>query len=259
MNKVAILAGMIAGSLLLGTLVVVGGDLMKAPPHADGQASGTPTGTGLPWQIEVRPDGSSRVMGLTLSTGPGASTLADVRRLFGAEVQVAIIAAPGEAGSLEAFVDPAQLGFVSGKLVVTAKLDDDALKGLRDRAIKSDFMESATRKYTLSRADEALALKAPISSLSFIPQARLDADAILARFGQPAKRVQSNGHLEHFLYPDKGLDVILDTEGKELLQYVAPAAFEQLSAPLDASQAASAASSAASAPTAAPTGQPARP
>lgn len=236
MNKVAILAGMVAGSLLLGTLVVVGGDRMKATPDQASQAAGAEPSPGLPWQIEARPDGSSRVMGLTLSKGPDASTLADVRRLFGAEVQVAIIAAPGEAGSLEAFVDPAQLGFVSGKLVVTARLDDDALKGLRDRAIKSDFMESATRKYTLSPEDEALALKAPIASLSFIPQARLDVDAILARFGQPARRVKSNGHLEHFLYPHKGLDVILDSEGKELLQYVAPAAFEQLSAPLAASQ-----------------------
>lgn len=236
MNKVAILAGMVAGSLLLGTLVVVGGDRMKAPAPEASQTAGTESAPGLPWQIEARPDGSSRVMGLTLSTGPDASTLADVRRLFGAEVQVAIIAAPGEAGSLEAFVDPAQLGFVSGKLVVTARLDDAALKGLRERAIKSDFMESATRKYTLAPEDEAQALKAPIASLSFIPQARLDVDAILARFGQPARRVKSNGHLEHFLYPDKGLDVILDTEGKELLQYVAPAAFERLSAPLAASQ-----------------------
>ena len=242
MNKVLTVAGMVAGSLLLATLVVVGGDRMKAPPPAGTQASAPASGVGLPWQVETHPDGSSRVMGLTLSTGPDASTLADVRRLFGADASIAVIAAPGEDGSLEAFVDPAQLGFVSGKLVVTARLDADTLKGLRERALKSDFMESATRKYTLSPADEALALKAPISSLSFIPQARLDADAILARFGQPARRVQSNGHLEHFLYPSKGLDVILDTEGKELLQYVAPAAFDQLSAPLDAARAASSAS-----------------
>ena len=247
MNKVAILAGMVAGSLLLGTLVVVGGDLMKAPAPSASPASGAPTGPGLPWQIEVRPDGSSRVMGLTLTDGAGASTLADVRRLFGPEVPIAVIAAPGEDGSLEAFVDPAQLGFVSGKLVVTARLDAATLRGLRERATKSDFMESTTRKYTLSPADEALALKAPVAALSFIPQARLDADAILARFGQPARRVKSNGHLEHFLYPEKGLDVILDTEGKELLQYVAPSSFERLSAPLEAARSAPA-------PAAVPTG-----
>lgn len=254
MNKVAILAGMVAGSLLLGTLVVVGGSLTKSHAPEASQAAGAASGPGLPWQIEVRPDGSSRVMGLTLSNGPEASTLADVRRVFGAEVQIAVIAAPGEAGSLEAFVDPAQLGFVSGKLVVTARLDAATLQGLRERALKSDFMESATRKYTLSPADEALALKAPVAALSFIPQARLDADAILARFGQPARRVQSNGHLEHFLYPDKGLDVILDTEGKELLQYVPPADFDRLSAPLEASRASSSAASSASAPTGQPPG-----
>jgi hypothetical protein len=236
MNKVAILAGMVAGSLLLGTLVVVGGDMMKAPLPAPSGSSGVTAASGLPWQIEVRPDGSSRVMGLTLSAGRDASTLGDVRQRFGAEVQVAIIASPGEAGSLEAFVDPAQAGFVSGKLVVTAQVEPAALQGMRERAVKSDFMESATRKYTLAADDLAVALQSPIVSLSFIPQARLDAEAILARFGPPARRVQSNGHLEHFLYPEKGLDVILDSEGKELLQYVAPAHFERLTAPLVASQ-----------------------
>ena len=154
MNKVAIIAGMVAGSLLLGTLVVVGGDMSKAPSTAASQAAdatnSTQTGTGLPWQIDARPDGSSRVMGLTLSTGSDASTLADVRRLFGAEVPIAIIAAPGEAGSARSLRGPAQLGFVSGKLVVTAQVDAATLKGLRERALKSAFMESATRKYTLS-------------------------------------------------------------------------------------------------------------
>jgi len=236
MNKVAILAGMVAGSLLLGTLVVMGGDMVKAPPSDPGASGVAPGAIGLPWQIEVRPDGSSRVMGLTLSATSDASTLSDVRQHFGAEVQVAIIAAPGEPGSLEAFVDPAQAGFVSGKLVVTARIEPAVLQGMRERAVKSDFMESATRKYTLAPDDLSQALKAPVAALSFIPQARLDADAIVARFGTPTRRVQSNGHLEHFLYPSKGLDVILDSEGKELLQYVAPAEFERLSAPLTASQ-----------------------
>ena len=233
MNKVGILAAMVAGSLALGTLVVVGGDVARTP-DANGPASQGAAATGLPWQIETLPGGASRVMGLTLSDGPEASTLADVRRLFGPEVQLAVIAAPGENGSLEAFVDPAVLGFVAGKLVVSAALPADTLKGLRERAVKSEFMESATRKHTLAPDDLATALAAPITALSFIPQARLDAEAIVARFGEPSRRVRSNGHLEHFLYPEKGVDVILDAEGKELLQYVAPRHFHRLSAPLEA-------------------------
>ena len=165
-----------------------------------------------------------------------------MRQRFGVDTQIAIIAAPGEDGTLEAFVDPAQAGFIAGKLVVTAALPASTLHSLRERALKSEFMESTTRKYTLRHEDEAQALQARIVALSFIPQASLDADIILARFGTPAARVRSNERQEHFLYPDKGLDVILDTEGKELLQYVAPRDFERLRAPLQAAQAASAAS-----------------
>ena len=36
----------------------------------------------------------------------------------------------------------------------------------------------------------------------------------------------------HLLYPDKGLDVVVDSEGKELLQYVAPKDFALLREPL---------------------------
>ena len=116
--------------------------------------------------------------------------------------------------------------------MITAHLPAADIRAMRERAIKSEFMESTTRKYTLAPADLDVALKAPITALSFIPQANLDADTIVARFGQPAERVRSNGHLEHFLYPAKGLDLALDTEGKELLQYVAPADFERLRQPL---------------------------
>ena len=225
------------------------GDPQGSPPgNPQGQAAKA-SGTPLPWQVTAHPDGSSEALGLTLGTG----TLADVRQRFGTDTQIAIIAAPGEDGTLEAFVDPAQAGFIAGKLVVTAALPVATLRSLRERALKSEFMESTTRKYTLHPEDEALALQARIVALSFIPQASLDADIILARFGTPAARVRSHERQEHFLYPDKGLDVILDTEGKELLQYVAPRDFERLRAPLQAAQAASAASAspAASAPQAA--------
>ncbi|WP_338440715.1 hypothetical protein, partial [uncultured Aquabacterium sp.] len=181
------------------------GDPQGNPQGQAAKAAGTPP----PWLVTAHPDGSSEALGLALGTG----TLADVRQRFGADTQVAIIAAPGEDGSLEAFVDPAQAGFIAGKLVVTAALPASSpatLRSLRERALKSEFMESTTRKYTLRAEDEALALQARIVALSFIPQASLDADIILARFGTPAARLRSNDRQEHFLYPDKGLDVILD-------------------------------------------------
>lgn len=231
MNKVWIVSGLVATSLALGTLIVVGHDLLS--PH---DAAQTSTKAGLPWQVEILPNGASKVMGLTLGSAHApastASTLGDAQQQWPEAMQIAIIAAPGEDGLLEAFVDPASAGFITGKVVLTAQLPSAEIRAMRERAIKSEFMESTTRKYTLAPADLQTALKAPITALSFIPQANLDADTVTARFGQPAQRVRSNGHLEHFLYPAKGLDLALDSQGKELLQYVAPADFDRLRQPL---------------------------
>lgn len=235
MNKVSIVSGLVAASLALGALIVLGHDLLAPRDTARASAKAA----GLPWQVEILPGGASKVMGLTLAPSAAAaglsqaaSTLADAQQQWGEAMQIAIIAAPGEDGVLEAFVDPASAGFITGKAVITAQLNRDDIRAMRERAIKSEFMESTTRKYTLTPADLQTALKAPITALSFIPQANLDADTVVARFGTPAERVRSNGHLEHFLYPAKGLDLALDSEGKELLQYVAPAEFDRLRQPL---------------------------
>lgn len=239
MKQVWIVSGLVVAALAVAALIVKGHD------SANGPAPLPPIGqdqeaSGLPWQIEVLRNGSSMVMGLTLAHGGrGGSTLQSVADQWGQGMEVAIVAAPGEDGTLEAFVDPASAGFISGKAVITVQLPAPEIRAMRERAVKSAFMDSTTRKYTLAAADLQTAMKAPIQSLSFIPQANLDEATVVARFGQPAERVRGNAHVEHFLYPAKGLDLALDTEGKELLQYVAPASFELLRAPLKAALTAS--------------------
>lgn len=225
------LGGMVAASLALGTLVVGGAKYFSA---ADGHGpQGTAPEAGLPWQIETLQGGASKVMGLRLAPDGQGSTLADAQTRWGPDMQVAVIAAPGEDGMLEAFVDPARAGFVTGKVVLSFRLDGATVRAMRERAVKSEFMESTTRKYTLSPADLQAAMKAPLSALSFIPQANLDEGAVVARFGEPAERLPSTDkRTMHFLYPAKGLDLALNSEGKELLQYVAPGEFSRLQAPL---------------------------
>ncbi|MCB1960543.1 MAG: hypothetical protein KDE68_08475 [Rhodocyclaceae bacterium] len=184
----------------------------------------------LPWNIEALPDGNSRVFGLTLNQ----STLADLKAAFGPDVEIAIVGTRSEAGALEAYVASAHAGFITGKLVATAAIDADQLAGMLSRAAKREFMESTTVKSTLSAADLATALTLPIQALSFIPTVNLDLDAVTTRFGAPARQIAANDHQTHLLYPAKGLDVIVDSEGKELLQYVAPRDFDRLSGPLEA-------------------------
>lgn len=182
---------------------------------------------GLPWQIEVTPEGT-RVFGLTL----GRSTLNEARARFGAELEVAVVAAPGEAGALEAYVANATLGAVTGRLILAADLPAEELAGVRERAAKVEYMESTTRKYRPAPADLARVMDRPIAAITLIPSVNLDKATIRQRFGTPAEQLGGGKSLQHLLYPAKGLAVTLDPEGKEVLQYVAPADFARLRDPL---------------------------
>jgi hypothetical protein len=219
MKLIAAIIALTAAAILAPLLFVMVGD---APPAAPPE--------GLPWQIDVLPDGGTQVFGLA----PGASTIGDARQRFGPNMQLAIVAAPGQPGSLEAYFESVSMGFVTGKLILTAEMDAATVARMRERAAKAEFMESTTRRYTLAAGDVAPALAAAIRAITFIPSANLDADVILERFGTPAERVRSNEHIEHFLYPGRGLDLALDGKGKEVLQYVAPREFERLREPLRA-------------------------
>lgn len=184
--------------------------------------------THLPWQVKPTADGGSEVFGLQF----GTSTLADARRLFGDDAQTAIVAPPGGKPLLESYFESVRAGYITGKLVLTAEVDAAHLDTWRERAAKVEYMESATRKYTLAADDLQAAMAAPVAAIAFIPSANLDEDIVLQRFGQPAQRIRVSDDLEHFLYPDKGLDLALHQRQREVLQYVAPRDFARLQAPL---------------------------
>jgi hypothetical protein len=183
---------------------------------------------GLPWQIESLAGGDSRVFGLI----PGRSTLADARRHLGPDPQVALLVAPGESGAVEAYYETVSAGFVTGKMVLTLDTSLAWREEMLKRARKAEYMESATRRVELADEDMARIEKTPIAVIAFIPSAQLDEQVVSQRFGAPAERIRGVEGKEHFLYPEKGLDLLLDAKGKELLQYVAPREFAKLRIPL---------------------------
>ncbi|WP_374276951.1 hypothetical protein [Azonexus sp.] len=195
-----------------------------------GKQQGVDPESNLPWQIELDGRGGSKVFGLQ----PGVSTLADVRRALGDELEVAIVAAPQEVGALEAYYNQVPLGFVLAKLIVTVDASPEAISAMRERAVKAEYMESSTRKIRLHADDRAAVEQMPIRAIAVIPTVNLDEPTVVQRFGPPGERLPVSDKRVHLLYPDKGLDVIVDGDGKELLQYVAPRDFALLRAPLAA-------------------------
>lgn len=183
--------------------------------------------TGLPWQIETGADGSTQVFGIHI----GRSSLADAMNILGDDMELAIIAGSDETGSLEMYYGHYKAGLLSGKLVLQTGIDEQDLKRWRDNAVKSEYMATGkAKKYTLSADDLPQVLDEVIVGLTFVPAVNLDEEVILARFGIPQNRILSAG-VEHFLYPDKGLDIALHEHSKEVLQYVEPRAFDRLLKP----------------------------
>lgn len=194
---------------------------------------GVDPNSNLPWQIELDGQGGSAVFGIK----PGVSTLGDVRRKLGQEIEVAIIAEPNEVGTLEGYYAQVPLGFVLAKMVVTLDLSPEAITAMRERALKAKHMESTTRKIMLHPDDLVVAESLPVRAISVIPTVNLDEPTVIQRFGQPGERLAVSEKRVHLLYPEKGLDVVVDGEGKELLQYVAPRNFALLREPLRANAA----------------------
>src|SRR5574343_637557 len=80
-----------------------------------GKQTGVDPNANLPWQIAVDGQGGSTVFGLQ----PGRSTLGEVRQRLGDDFELAIVAAPEETGTLEAYYVQVPLGFVLARVIVT--------------------------------------------------------------------------------------------------------------------------------------------
>jgi hypothetical protein len=195
--------------LLIIILVAVGLTFF----NNDGQHSNEPL-TGLPWQIDKLPGGDTRVFGITL----GRTTLGEAIELLGDDLDLAIIAAPHEAGALEAYYSRYSAGPITGKLILMLEIAPETLLTLRKRA----FKDGGTRKYHLHPDDLPFAYRAAVKVITFLPSFNLDEEIVQARFGAPAEIIQVHSQQKHLLYPDKGLDLILNADSKEVLQYLSP-------------------------------------
>lgn len=184
--------------------------------------------TGLPWQIELLPDGNIRVFGVT----PGQTSLGEAAAHLGDDMELAVMVAAGESGSLEMYYGQYRAGLMSAKLVLAAEMDADRVNAMRENASDTEVLKSGARKYVLSEQDREQAFGAVITSIAFIPAVNLDHDIITRRFGEADEIIQTSNGVSHYLYPDRGLDVMLSEEGKEVLQYVTPGEFKRLREPL---------------------------
>ena len=212
--------------VLLFTLVALGLGMLLPSKSTEGPVY-------LPWQIEKTASGSTRVFGLE----PGSSTLAEVQQRFREVYKVNMFVREDGEKVVEVYFDSITLSGLRARVILVMDLTPEQLSGFYERGERIATMSSNrdTRKVTLTDSDLQSLAAMPFASLTYLPKSNLNAELVEARFGQPAERIREKGTeeiVEHWLYPQLGLDLALHEKGKEVLQYVQPSRFESVRKPL---------------------------
>lgn len=181
-----------------------------------------------PWQITILADGSSRIFGIQL----GVTTLRQAKQQIGGEPTVALFENLDGTLSVEVFYKEFNRAGLTGRLVLTLDANNAELQGLKQQAVKKAKRESGVMQYWLDPMTLQQFEKWTISAMTYLPYANLEENIIVGRFGEPAEKIRSHEQAQHWLYPEKGLDLIINEAGKEVLQYVPPKEFEKLVKPL---------------------------
>jgi len=183
----------------------------------------------MPWEIERLDSGRTRVLGIEL----GADSLADATKVLGSRYELAIFGRRDEVPTLEAYYKEVTLGGLSARIVLSLALPAPELDRLRQNSPEDRILaEGEGRRWTVAGDDLHLARSAQVAGISYVPMVQIDEETARKRFGEPDEVVSAVDGAQHWLYPDRGLDLALDPEGRELLQYVQPAEFERLRGPL---------------------------
>ncbi|MEW5837434.1 MAG: hypothetical protein AB1717_01185 [Pseudomonadota bacterium] len=179
----------------------------------------------LPWQIEILPDGHSKVFGIEL----GKSTTLQAKRALDQKADFNLFKSADGNISLEAYYGTLTLGVLEAKLIAEVDATQEQLKKLGEHAENPRAQPSGSWKFDLRDEDYLTIQDWPVRSLTYIPMAvQFDAELLEKRFGKAAERKPIDEGREYWLYPDKGLVIVLDAKGKEILQYVAPSDFARL-------------------------------
>lgn len=172
----------------------------------------------LPWNAHYDNQGKLHAMGLVI----GESTLADAIALYGKDVEVKIFSAKDESNkSLEAFFPAMYIGSIKAGLALRLHAQPDAIEAAYSNGKKISLTTTGEREVELYTSDAASFFTTPILSATLVPRKNLTDRAIAMRFGEPnQKETQSDG-LDHWFYDELGLELIIDPEGPEALQFTA--------------------------------------
>ncbi|MFO8156317.1 MAG: hypothetical protein ACQERR_07245 [Pseudomonadota bacterium] len=192
-------------------------------------ACGEPDERDRPWDVAITPEGKPRVADITL----GETTLSEVEGRQFSRMQIALFEDDEGHLAAEAFFKEMNFGGLHGRLHANLAVSRETLESMRDDSLKRESGDSATgaRNYRVTEENIERLREKPVESLTFIPFAEFSEELIIRYFGEPDERYRGAGRQVHYQYPERGIEVVHDPDGKEVIQYVHPRDFSRLREP----------------------------
>jgi len=182
----------------------------------------------MPWLISISDSGELTAFNLTL----GKSTLKDALREFGDTGSIILYVKKDGKKVVEAYFQKIIISGFRANFVLTMQLSDEQLDEIYKRGARVSKGGDGTKRVDLAGKDLVFIENQPIGHITYLPYSNLDDDVVAARFGEPAQRIEEESGTVHWLYPEKGLDIAMNPNGKEVFQYLPPNRFDEAVKPL---------------------------
>ena len=178
----------------------------------------------MPWQVEVLDARHVEVFELVLNR----STLGQAVEHFGLLEDVAIYRNPEGRFSLEAYLGKVSMGPLSARLIASLAAEQGELEQLPGQVRKWTSTENGSEKWVLSDHQKQQQLARSIRGLTYIPDfADMQESMLLKHFGDPRQRRQVDDNSQLWFYPEIGVRILVDSEGREVFEYMSPADFAE--------------------------------
>lgn len=177
------------------------------------------------WIVEASPEKLS-VFNISLNE----SNLEELLFILGNRLSLSIFE-EGDQKQLEGYIRETHVGGLTARIPFTLQTTEAQLEEIQPFLSPSKKSTSKRTIYEIPEEFHARFYGNIIESIAFIPMAvSLDESVIIGRFGDnPIKLQESNKGAFHYLYPEKGVDISLDSKGEyqSIVQYVLPKDFEE--------------------------------
>ncbi len=177
----------------------------------------------LPWQVSTNENGTIHVLGVDI----GDATFIELVKKLELLADPALFEAQNGDLSLEAYFGKKKFGVLEARLLVELDADEATLKKMLNEQVKKKSTPSNHWKYSLSIPNLKLANDLRVWRLIYLPITDYEPKQ-MKFFGEPDEKIQVNESAQYWLYPDRGMALLWDTEGKEIFYYVASKDFDRL-------------------------------